>query len=244
MPRKRSLKTPGDLPLVSVCTPTCNRRIFIPSLIRCFEAQTYPRDRMEWIVVDDGSDAVEDLFTPVEGVNYIRIDEKMRLGQKRNFMHAQARGEIIVYMDDDDYYPPDRVQHAVNRLRAKPGIKIAGSSIMHVYFKDLDRIYQLGPYGPNHATAGTFAFKRTLLDETRYDDDAYSAEEKHFLKGFTIPMVQLEAKKTILVCAHDYNSYDKRQLLNNPNSEYVKPTRFKLQVFIKDAELRDFYSHI
>ena len=35
-------------------------------------------------------------------------------------MHSQARGEIIVYMDDDDFYPPDRVSHAVNRLRAKP----------------------------------------------------------------------------------------------------------------------------
>ena len=44
----------------------------------------------------------------------------MKLGRKRNFMHEKSKGEIIVYMDDDDYYPPDRVNHAVNRLRSRP----------------------------------------------------------------------------------------------------------------------------
>ena len=86
----------------------------------------------------------------------------MKLGRKRNFMHEKTRGEIIVYMDDDDYYPPDRVNHAVNRLRAVPRALAAGSSIVYIYFNDLDKIYQFGPYGPMHATAGTFAFKREL----------------------------------------------------------------------------------
>ena len=33
-----------------------------------------------------------------------------------------------------------------------------------------------------HATAGTFAFKRELLKQTKYDDNAEIAEEKAFLK--------------------------------------------------------------
>ena len=43
-------------------------------------------------------------------------------------------------------------------------------------------MFQFGPYGPNHATAGTFAFKKELLQITRYEDDAKLAEEKQFLK--------------------------------------------------------------
>jgi len=39
-------------------------------------------------------------------------------------------------------------------------------------------MYKFGPYGPNHSTAGTFAFKRKLLKETRYEDNALLAEEK------------------------------------------------------------------
>ena len=60
-----------------------------------------------------------------------------------------------------------------------------GSSIVYIYFNDLDKIYQFGPYGPMHATAGTFAFKRKLLEQTRYDDNAEIAEEKKFLKNYT-----------------------------------------------------------
>ena len=43
-------------PFVSLVTPTYNRRRFIPSLIRIIELQTYPRDRMEWILLDDGQE--------------------------------------------------------------------------------------------------------------------------------------------------------------------------------------------
>jgi glycosyltransferase involved in cell wall biosynthesis len=33
----------------------------------------------------------------------------MILGAKRNLIHKHAKGDILVYMDDDDYYPPERV---------------------------------------------------------------------------------------------------------------------------------------
>ena len=49
-------------PFVSVCTPTYNRRPFIHVIKQCFQSQTYPKHLIEWIVVDDGSDKVEDLL--------------------------------------------------------------------------------------------------------------------------------------------------------------------------------------
>ena len=42
-------------PFVSVCTPTFNRRPFIEGIIKCFNHQDYPKDRMEWIIIDDGN---------------------------------------------------------------------------------------------------------------------------------------------------------------------------------------------
>ena len=41
---------------------------------------------------------------------------------------------------------------------------------------------QCGPYGEKHATAGTFAFKKELLNQTKYNDNAALGEEKEFLK--------------------------------------------------------------
>ncbi len=231
-------------PFVSICTPTYNRRKFIPQLIKCFQNQNYPKELMEWIVVDDGEDSVEDLFKGVECVKYFREETKMKLGRKRNYMHEKTRGEIIIYMDDDDYYPPDRVNHAVNRLRAVPRALAAGSSIVYIYFNDLDKIYQFGPYGPMHATAGTFAFKRELLKQTRYDDNAEIAEEKAFLKNYTVPLVQLDPMKAILVFAHQFNTFDKRRLLINPHPNFVRETKLKPKLFIRDREMREFYTTI
>ena len=238
--KKKTVSAVGK-PFVSVCTPTFNRRPFIPTLIKCFQKQTYPKELMEWIIIDDGDEPVGDLFEGVECVKYFRFEEKMKLGRKRNLMHEKSKGEIIVYMDDDDYYPPDRVNHAVNRLRSTPTALAAGSSIVYIYFNDSDKVYQFGPYGPSHATAGTFAFKRRLLEQTRYDDEAELAEEKQFLKNYTIPFVQLNPEKTILVFAHQYNTFDKRKLLINPNPRFVKPTNMKPTVFVKDKEILKFY---
>ena len=235
--RKKTVSASGK-PFVSVCTPTYNRRLFIPSLIQCFKSQTYPKEKMEWIVIDDGTDKVEDLFKDVECVKYFYYPEKMKLGRKRNLMHEKSKGDIIVYMDDDDFYPPERVNHAVNRLRSSPRAKASGSSIMYIYFKDTGKIFQFGPYGRSHSTAGTFAFKRELLEETSFDDDADMAEEKKFLKNYTIPFIQLDTMKTILVFSHDYNTFDKRRLLVNPNPNYVRETGMKVKTFIKDKKMR------
>ena len=83
-------------------------------------------------------------------------------------------------------------------------------------------MYQFGPYGPNHATAGTFAFKRELIQNTKYDSNAALAEEKSFLKNYTIPFVQLDPMKAILVFSHEHNTFDKRKLLENPHPNFVK----------------------
>ncbi len=244
--KKRKIKKVSAVgkPFVSVCTPTYNRRLFIPNLIRCFKSQTYPKELMEWIVIDDGEDSVEDLFKDVECVKYFRYEEKLKLGRKRNLMHEKSKGEILVYMDDDDFYPPDRVNHAVNRLRGNPRAMAVGSSIVYIYFNDLDKIYQFGPYGPMHATAGTFAFRRKLLQETSYDDNAEMAEEKKFLKNYNVPLVQLDPMKSILCFAHQYNTFDKRKLLINPNPNFVRETRLKPSVFIKDKNMLKFYATI
>jgi len=231
------------LPVVSVCTPTYNRRPFLPALFKVFQAQNYPPDRLEWIIVDDGTDSIQDLVDAagIPQIRYFRLPFKYALGRKRNFMHEQCTGDIIVYMDDDDYYPPDRVMHAVETLQLNPDAKCAGSSILHIYFKHLDRIVEFGPYGPMHATAGTFAFWRSLLQETSYNDTATVGEERHFLKTYTVPLVQLDPRKTILCFSHEHNTFDKRVLLNNPAHSIMKDTDMQVTDFISDPELVDFY---
>ena len=228
-------------PLVSVCTPTFNRRPFIPTMLACFANQTYPKDRIEWIIVDDGTDKVKDVLEAagVPQIKYFALPDKLPLGAKRNFMHSHCKGSIIVYMDDDDYYPPERISHAVDMLQENRNAMCAGSSEIYIYFKHLGRMKQFGPYGPNHATAGTFAFRAELLKTSRYEESAAVAEERAFLKDYTVPFVQLDPMKTILVFSHEHNTFDKRKLLNNPHPDFIKDTVKKVEDFIKLDKERD-----
>ncbi len=234
-------KNKKELPFVSICTPTYNRRPFIPFMIKCFEHQDYPKDKLEWIIIDDGTDKIKDLVCDISQVKYYEYDEKMPLGKKRNIMHKKSKGDILVYMDDDDYYPTQRVSHAVNMLQTHPNALCAGSSEIYIYFKHIDKMYQFGPYGPNHATAGTFAFKRELLKDHKYEEHAALAEEKAFLKNYTVPFVQLEPKKTILVFSHIHNTFDKKKLLENGENQFQKKSSRTVDEFVKEPEMKEFY---
>ena len=144
-------------------------------------------------------------------------------------------------MDDDDFYPPDRVSHAVDVLQKNPKALCAGSSEIYIWFKHIQKMYQFGPYGPNHATAGTFAFRRQMIIESSYEDDAALAEEKNFLKNYTVPFIQLDPMKTILVFSHEHNTFDKRKLLVNPNPKVTKVSSKTVDMFVKNKDMKDFY---
>jgi glycosyltransferase involved in cell wall biosynthesis len=229
---------------VSICTPTFNRRPFFKGLIDVVMNQTYPKNLIEWIIVDDGTDKVGDLVSHIPFVKYVPVDKKMPLGEKRNFMHDQCSFKeddaIIVYIDDDDFYPPQRVSHSVEKLTGSKAL-CAGSSEVYLWYNEMKKMYKFGPYGQNHATAGTFAFKRSLLKITRYEDGAQLAEEKFFLKDYTIPFIQLDPFKTILVFSHEQNTFDKRRLIDpaNPN---CKESAIKVKTFVKSKELQQFYT--
>ena len=229
-----------NLPNVSICTPTFNRRPFIPYLIKSYKDQTYPKNKMEWIIIDDGSDKIKDLVENIEGVQYYSYDKKMTIGKKRNLLNEKSTGEIIIYMDDDDYYPPTRVEHAVKELIKDKSKLIAASSEMFIYFNKIKKLYKFGPYNKNHGTAATFAFRKELLKQTKFNDNASLSEEKEFLKNYSIPMIQLDPRQTILVFSHLHNTFDKNELLLNKN-ELVKESKISLNTFIKNEELYDFY---
>jgi hypothetical protein len=101
-------------------------------------------------------------------------------------------------------------------------------------------MYKFGPYGPNHSTAATFAFRKELLKQTSFDNNASIAEEKHFLKNYTVPFVQLDSMKSILVFSHDHNSFDKKDLLLTPNPT-VNISDKKVDDFVKNQEIKKFF---
>lgn len=235
-------------PFVSVLTPTYNRRRFLPALIECYLSQTYPLTRMEWIIFDDGTDCVKDVFEEaakkIPNLRYIRHDgpngQKLLIGAKRNRLNKEAKGDILVAMDDDDFYSPDRVKHVVTKFAQNPRVELAGSSEIYIYYTDIKTIYKLGPYMANHATNGTMAWRRTYALTHTYDETVTHAEERSFLDNYKHPMIQLDPFKVMLVISHSENTFDKKKM-RETESPVVKKSGLDIKAFIKSASLRNFY---
>jgi glycosyltransferase involved in cell wall biosynthesis len=200
---------------------------------------------MEWIIFDDGSDPVGDVFEPhkasIPNLIYIYEKEKQNIGGKRNRLNREACGDIIVAMDDDDYYPETRVSAVVFNFRKFPSIQLAGTSEVFMYYTDIKTIYRLGPYNRNHATNGTMAWRKEYSDAHVYDETVTHAEEKSFLDNYVHPMIQLDPRKVMLVISHTQNTFDKKKMREQENP-MVKKTSFKIRDFIRDAKLREFYA--
>ena len=240
-----------NFPFVTIVTPTYNRRRFIPHLITMVEHQDYRKDRMEWIVLDDGQEKVGDLLEEavkakrISNLRYISLEEKLTIGAKRNRLNQEAKGSIIVAMDDDDYYPPCRVSAVVTAFKQKQNQtkELAGASEIYMHYSDIKTIYRLGPYNPNHATNGTMAWRSSYGKAHLYDETVTHSEERSFLEDYKHPMIQLDPFKVMLVMAHSENTFDKTKL-RQQESPFVKKTDMKMKAFIKEKhekDLREFF---
>ena len=108
-------------PAVSVVIPTFRREDYIEETLNSVFAQTF-RD-FEVIVINDGSpDNTAARLQPLVAAGRIRYYEQPNGGQSaaRNRGIELARGEFLALLDDDDLWPPDKLEWQVARLRGNP----------------------------------------------------------------------------------------------------------------------------
>jgi hypothetical protein len=197
---------------------------------------------MDLTILDDSTESCQPIIDdfrqqhPECNIKYTYSNVKIALGKKRNMLNAMATGEYIICFDDDDFYPPERVAHTITRLQSTKR-QIAGSSRMYIYFSHLGEVYEFGPYGPNHATNGTFGYHRSFLKNHHYEDNASFGEESFFTNKFSCPLVQLDPFKTILCMSHKSNTFDKTKLIGKNNHM----THLSLKSFIKDKTMLATY---
>ena len=111
------------VPMVSVVITTYNYGAFIEQAIDSVLAQDFPLDRMEIIVVDDGS--TDDTSERVERYgDRIKYFYKPNGGQASalNYGFAVARGDIIALLDADDLFMPGKLSRVVNAFEQNPDL--------------------------------------------------------------------------------------------------------------------------
>ena len=156
-------------PLVTCIMPTHNRRSFIPQAIRCFLRQDY--SNLELLVVDDGTEPVGDLVPLNDRIRYLRFDQKLTIGAKRNLACEKARGEFIVHWDDDDWYPSWRVRAQVQAMLDR-GADLSGSSRVAYFDPAHDRAweYRYPPAKGPWVAGNTLAYRKSFWSTHKFPD--------------------------------------------------------------------------
>lgn len=112
-----------DTPKVSVIIPTYNRASLLPRAVNSVLAQTY--GDYEVIIVDDCStDDTQRVIAEFTDSRIRQFRHKVNRGVSaaRNTGIANARGEYIVFLDDDDECTPSRLADQVPVLDQKPDV--------------------------------------------------------------------------------------------------------------------------
>lgn len=118
---------------VSILIDTYNQERFIEEAVSSVIAQDFPVVAREILVVDDGStDRTPEILAKF--ASQIRILRKPNGGQGSAFNHAipQCRGEIIAFLDGDDWWAPNKLSTVVNAFSAHPAVGLVGHSITEV----------------------------------------------------------------------------------------------------------------
>lgn len=129
-----------ELPPISMITPCYKRRHFLPMMMCNLINFDYPKNKMTWILYQDGD---EDMFESKEQLELVRqrlhpikliyyYDSKNRktIGEKRNYCIKKLNtNRYVAMMDSDDIYMPSYPRYAVSTLKLNK-MGICGSQSM------------------------------------------------------------------------------------------------------------------
>jgi len=128
-----------EQPYVSCIMPTANRQQFLPYAIDYFLQQDYLES--ELIILDDGNEPSYSFIPDDLRIKYFYKEYIQLLGTKRNFCCEQAKGEIIIHLDDDDWYAPDWISKQVNAL-TKSGADVTGLSDVNFFINTTNQSWE------------------------------------------------------------------------------------------------------
>ena len=121
-------------PFISVLIDTYNHERFIERAINSVLEQNVARTECEVIVVDDGSvDRTPELVRRFEP--HVRLIRKDNGGQASAFNAgiAECRGEIIAFLDGDDWWAPGKLAAVADALASDSNVGLVGHGITEVY---------------------------------------------------------------------------------------------------------------
>ena len=202
-----------ELPAVTIVTPTRDRPYFMEVAAGCVDSQCYPREKLEWIVLDDGKDTCEDRIKHIPFAKHIMCTPGMTIAAKRNLGAQIASNPVIVHFDDDDIYPPNSVLFRVSMLlRGKKGAVFCTTLPSY----DISNYISFVNVPPLHlsqserVSEATMAYTRAFWEDKGFDNDTAIAEGNTFVRGREQMCREISPQEVIVSLVHPKTTSSRR----------------------------------
>ncbi len=161
---------------VTVVIPSFNRYKYLKNALESVFSQTYKN--IEIIVINDGSSQKEYYNNSFKNVNFIHLEKNQKEihgfgpGSIRNFGIDKASGDYIAFLDDDDYWFPNKIEKQIKNLRTTKNDMVCSEALIGEGFYSPDKKYK--NFLSNH-----YHSKMKKI----YSPSIYS----YYLKNFQVP---------------------------------------------------------
>lgn len=204
-------------PPISIITLAHNRPKFMENACLNLLHSDYPRDKIEWIVVDDSDPAesasnrviqFEEKFAPGT-ITYIPLTRQRSIGYKRNLGVERAKHSILLMMDDDDHYPTTSFRRRVAYLlkgRKQYECAVCTTIAMYDLQKGISAV-NAPPFTLSLAercSEATLTFTKTFWNAKKFPDVSM-AEGEGFLEGRESQVVEMPPQQMIVALSHGTN---------------------------------------
>lgn len=218
-----------ECPPISVITLLHNRRKFVDLAIHNLLLTDYPKDKIEWVVVEDSDNVDEQASDKIikfgreaapMSVTYVPLQKKTSIGAKRNLGCKRAQNDIILMMDDDDHYPPTSFRRRVAWLVKHPWsplVTVGTTLACYDLLKGTSAVntppWNLGL--AERCSEATLTFKKSFWDTAAGSGGAgfpetSVSEGEGFLKGFEESVLELPPQQLIVAMSHGKNTASRR----------------------------------
>jgi hypothetical protein len=203
---KDRLPKEEELPGVSIVTPTRDRIQFMELAKVCFESLAYPRDKLEWVVIDDGEISCKHIVQDMPNVKYVWEETGKTIAWKRNLGVRMASHNVICHMDDDDIYPHNSIIDRVSNLLRSPAVECVFCTTIPCYdIKNYISFVNVPPTKlemASRVSEATMCFTRAFWNEHPFDDDVKIAEGHTFIRGREQKCRELCPEQVIVSLVH------------------------------------------
>jgi hypothetical protein len=216
----------ADCPPITIITPTFQRKKLMEIAFHNLLMTDYPLDKIEWIVVEDNDRSPHvmkralDEFQakiPRLRIQYIALEGRRTIGEKRNVGVRAASHEWVLFMDDDDHYPATSFRRRMawllrGAVKGAPA-RVACCTTIAMY--DLKRgvsAVNVPPPGLRlceRISEATLTFHRSVWEERPFPEVSVS-EGEGWLAGRESVVIEIPPQQIIVAFTHGANQSSRR----------------------------------